>query len=90
MADQEHTSGIEALANEQRTFPPSDAFKASTLVAGTQLYDEAAEDDEAFWARQASELVHWDTEWDTTLDWQLPYAKWFEGGTLTQKATCVK
>ena len=89
MADQEHTSGIEALANEQRTFPPSDAFKASTLVAGTQLYDEAAQNDEAFWARQASELLDWDTEWDTTLDWQLPYAKWFDGGALNVSYNCL-
>ncbi len=54
MAEHEHTSGIEALADEQRTFPPSEQFKASALVAGTELYDEAAQNDEAFWARQAS------------------------------------
>jgi acetyl-CoA synthetase len=89
MAENEHTSGIEALANEQRTFPPSEEFKASTLVAGTQMYDEAAQNDEAFWARQASELVHWDTDWQTTLDWQLPYAKWFEGGTLNVSYNCL-
>ena len=89
MAEQEHTSGIEALANEQRTFPPSERFKASTLVAGTQLYEEAAQNDEAFWARQASELVHWDTDWETTLDWRLPYATWFEGGTLNVSYNCL-
>ncbi|MEP1122871.1 MAG: acetate--CoA ligase [Ilumatobacter sp.] len=89
MAENEHTSGIEALANEQRRFVPSDAFKETTLVAGTDLYDEAAQDDESFWARQASELVHWDTEWHTTLDWQLPDAKWFEGGTLNVSYNCL-
>ncbi|MGB3735883.1 MAG: acetate--CoA ligase [Ilumatobacter sp.] len=89
MAEHEHTTGIEALANEQRTFPPTEQFKASTLVAGTQLYEEAAQNDEAFWARQASELVHWDTEWHTTLDWQLPYAKWFDGGTLNVSYNCL-
>ncbi len=89
MTEHEHTSGIEALADEQRTFPPSEQFKASTLVASTDLYDEAAQNDEAFWARQASELVHWDSEWDTTLDWQLPYAKWFDGGTLNVSYNCL-
>ncbi len=89
MSEHEHTSGIEALADEQRTFPPSEEFKSTTLVAGVDLYDEAAQNDEAFWARQASELVHWDTEWETTLDWQLPYAKWFDGGTLNVSYNCL-
>ncbi len=84
-----HHDAIEAFASENRTFPPSDAFKADALVTGTEMYDEAARDDEGFWARQASELVHWDTEWDTILDWQLPYAKWFEGGTLNVSYNCL-
>ena len=85
----EQQSGIEALADEQRRFPPSDDFKKTALTVGTEMYDEAAEDDEAFWARQASELVSWNTEWDTTLDWQLPYAKWFDGGTLNVSFNCL-
>ncbi|MFK8026329.1 MAG: acetate--CoA ligase [Ilumatobacter sp.] len=89
MSDEQHSDAIEAFASENRTFPPSEDFKANTLVAGTQLYDEANEDDEAFWARQAAELIHWDTEWDTILDWQLPYAKWFEGGTLNVAYNCL-
>ena len=84
-----HHDAIEAFASENRTFPPSDAFKADALVTGTEMYDEAARDDEGFWARQASELVHWDTEWDTILDWQLPDAKWFEGGTLNVSYNCL-
>ena len=56
---------IEALADEQRTFPPSEAFKAQALVRDTSLYDEADEDDEGFWARQAAELVELVEPWDT-------------------------
>ena len=88
MSDEQHDT-IDALASENRTFPPSDAFKADTLVAGTELYDEANADDEAFWARQASELVEWFEPWHTVLDWQLPYAKWFEGGTLNVAHNCL-
>ncbi len=87
--DTGHHDAIEAFASENRTFPPSEAFKADALVTGTEMYDEAARDDEGFWARQAAELVHWDTEWDTILDWQLPYAKWFEGGTLNVSYNCL-
>ena len=80
---------IDALQWEKRTFPPSDAFKKNTLVAGTFLYDEANEDYEAFWARQASELVSWDTEWDTICEWKLPYSKWFVGGKLNVSYNCL-
>ena len=80
---------IDALQWEKRTFPPSDAFKKDTLVAGTFLYDEANKDYEAFWARQASELVSWDTQWDTICEWKLPYSKWFVGGKLNVSYNCL-
>jgi acetyl-CoA synthetase len=88
MSDERHNT-IDALSSENRTFPPSDAFKRESLVVDTSLYDEANEDDEAFWARQASDLVEWFEPWDTVLDWQLPYAKWFEGGTLNVAHNCL-
>ncbi|BAN03860.1 acetate--CoA ligase [Ilumatobacter coccineus] len=89
MSDEQHTSGIEALADEQRTFPPSEDFKKTALTVGTEMYDEAAQDDEAFWARQATELVSWSKPWDTVLDWQLPDAKWFVGGELNVSYNCI-
>ena len=54
-ADAPHDT-IDALSAENRKFPPSEEFKADALVVGTYLYDEAAQDDEAFWANQAAEL----------------------------------
>ena len=89
MADNENHDTIDALQWEKRKFPPSDAFKKNTLVAGTFLYDEANEDYEAFWARQASELVSWDTQWDTICEWKLPYSKWFVGGKLNVSYNCL-
>ncbi len=88
MSDDQHDT-IDALASENRTFPPSESFKRDALVVDTSLYDEANEDDEAFWARQAGELVEWFEPWDAVLDWQLPYAKWFEGGTLNVAHNCL-
>ena len=41
--------------------------RRTALVADTSLYDEAADDYEGFWARQAAELLDWATEWDTDL-----------------------
>jgi acetyl-CoA synthetase len=89
MADNDNHDTIDALQWEKRKFPPSAAFKKNTLVAGTFLYDEANEDYEAFWARQASELVSWDTQWDTICEWNLPYSKWFVGGKLNVSYNCL-
>ena len=42
-----------------------------------------------FWAKQAGELLDWDTEWDTICEWELPYAKWFVGGKLNVAHNCL-
>jgi acetyl-CoA synthetase len=87
--DTETGATIEDYLLEERMFPPSEEFKEQSLVAGTFLYDEAASDDEGFWARQAADLVTWRKEWDTILDWQLPFAKWFVGGKLNVSENCL-
>ncbi|MGH8839388.1 MAG: acetate--CoA ligase [Jiangellaceae bacterium] len=82
----------EALSNllrEERRFPPADEF-AARANADAGLYDEAATDRLAFWARQARELVTWETEWDQVLDWtNPPFAKWFTGAKLNVAYNCV-
>ena len=87
--EQDRHDTIDALLAEERTFPPSDAFKADALVVDTSLYDEAARDDEGFWARQAAELLDWATPWHTILEWDLPFAKWFAGGRLNVAHNCL-
>src|SRR5215217_6444727 len=80
---------IEDYLSEDRTFPPTEQFKEQSLVAGTFLYDDADQDFEGFWARQAADLLDWDREWDTILDWDLPFAKWFVGGQLNVTRNCL-
>ncbi|MBV9951280.1 MAG: AMP-binding protein, partial [Acidimicrobiia bacterium] len=80
---------IEDYLTEDRTFPPSEAFKEQSLVAGTFLYDEADQDFEGFWARQAADLLDWDSDCQTILEWDLPFAKWFVGGTLNVTRNCL-
>ena len=58
-------------------------------MADTGLYDEAAEDYQGFWARQAAELLTWSTDWSTICEWHLPYAKWFLGGQLNVSYNCL-
>jgi acetyl-CoA synthetase len=80
---------IDDLLLENRKFAPSTEFKTNSLAVGTHLYDQAATDDEGFWAQQAAELVHWDQDWHTICEWDLPYAKWFVGGKLNVSYNCL-
>jgi acetyl-CoA synthetase len=80
---------ISDFFSEDRVFPPSDAFKANALASDRSLYVEAEADYEAFWARQARELISWFDDFDTVLEWELPFAKWFVGGTLNVSYNCL-
>jgi acetyl-CoA synthetase len=82
------SDAIANLLQEGRTFPPPEHFKRDALVTGAEVYDEANEDREGFWARQAAEL-DWFEDWDTILEWDTPYAKWFVGGKLNVAHNCL-
>ncbi len=88
MAEEQHDT-IDDLSTELRRFPPPDGFKADALVTGTHLYEEAAADDEGFWARQAADLLAWSKPWETILEWDLPYSKWFDSGELNVSYNCL-
>jgi acetyl-CoA synthetase len=87
MADQKPAE-FSDLLREDRTFPPTNAFKTGAHVRDDSLYAEAERDPDAFWARCAAEL-EWSRRWDTVLDWQPPHAKWFVGGTINASVNCV-
>jgi len=84
-------SESEALANllqEDRTFAPSSEF-AAQANAKPEMYDEAARDRLAFWAKQA-ERLSWDTPWSQVLDWSAaPFSRWFVDGRLNVAYNCV-
>ncbi|SEB67885.1 MULTISPECIES: acetate--CoA ligase [Arthrobacter] len=73
---------LENLLQENRSFAPTPEF-AANAIASEDLYAEAAADRPAFWARQARELLSWDKDFETALDWSnAPFAKWFVGGEV--------
>ncbi|MDP9420709.1 MAG: acetate--CoA ligase [Actinomycetota bacterium] len=80
---------IEVYSLEDRRFPPPASFKADALVTGNELHEEAERDYQGFWARQAADLLTWRSEWHTICEWELPYAKWFVGGTLNAAENCL-
>ncbi|HEY7817385.1 MAG TPA: AMP-binding protein, partial [Vicinamibacteria bacterium] len=79
---------IDALLDEGRRFPPSDAFRARAHVADESMRLDAEKDYEAFWARMAREL-DWIAPWTKTLEWNPPHARWFTGGKLNVSANCL-
>jgi acetyl-CoA synthetase len=78
---------LSALLQEDRRFPPSDAFVARAVV-GAEVYDQAASDPAGWWAEQARSL-QWETPWTEVLDWDPPFARWFVGGRLNASVNCV-
>jgi acetyl-CoA synthetase len=79
---------IENLMGEGQSFPPSPEFQAQAN-AGPDLYVTADADYEAFWADLARQKLRWNEPFTETLTWELPFAKWFEGGKLNVSENCL-
>lgn len=83
---------IESVLHEERVFPPPADFSANAHVKSFEeyerLYAEAAADVPAFWARQA-EALDWFEKWETVLEWNEPFARWFVGGKLNISYNCL-
>jgi acetyl-CoA synthetase len=79
---------IDALLSEKRVFEPSPEFRSSAAVTDQGIYERAAADRQAFWAEQAEQLS-WFTTWDSVMQWDPPWVKWFVGGTLNASVNCL-
>jgi acetyl-CoA synthetase len=89
MTEETTARTIENLYSEERTFSPPEEFVAQANLSDPEIYDRAAADPEAFWAGIARETITWRRDFDTTLEWNLPYAKWFVGGKLNVAENCL-
>ncbi|MFD1541745.1 acetate--CoA ligase [Nonomuraea guangzhouensis] len=75
------------LLQENRRFaPPANLAAAANVTSAA--YTEAAADRLAFWESAADRLT-WAKRWETTLEWNAPFAKWFVGGELNVAYNCV-
>ena len=81
------SDSIENLSIENRTFAPSSEF-ASRANEKADLYAQADADRLKFWEEQAGALT-WEKKWETVLDWQSPFAKWFVGGKLNATVSAL-
>ncbi len=90
-ADGAHTAPVATIEDwfsEDRQFPPDPSFTAQAVVSDPEIYRRAREATTDFWAEQAGAL-DWFRPWDRVLQWDLPFARWFEGGTLNVSYNCV-
>ncbi len=79
---------IEALMDEQRTFPPSPAFQATASLTDPSIYRDG-ESYEHYWEEQAKGIT-WTKPWDQVLDWSnAPFARWFVNATLNVTESCL-
>jgi acetyl-CoA synthetase len=92
--EQSATSGDElerelASLLDIETFDPPEEFRKQALLTDPAIYEEADQDWQGWWVKQAEEL-HWFKKWDTVLDdSNPPFYKWFVGGQLNIAYNCV-
>ena len=81
-------SEIDALLQENRSFPPSDPFRRQSQWSDPAIYERAAKDPEAFWSGLAGEL-EWIAPWQKVREGNFPDTQWFVGGKLNVSANCI-
>jgi len=80
---------LSALLEVERFEPPPE-FRERALWSDPGVYEEAAADREAWWMRQARELLDWVEEPTQGLDdSNPPFYKWFADGRLNASANCL-
>ena len=87
MTDTSSDATLSNLLHESRRFEPPEALAAAANLTA-EAYERAEADRLAYWEEQARRLT-WSKPWDTVLDWQPPFAKWFVGGQLNAAYNCV-
>ncbi|MGA0064668.1 MAG: acetate--CoA ligase [Ilumatobacteraceae bacterium] len=83
------TDAIESLGDERRRFAPSAQFAGRARVTDPGVYVRANADPTEYWARRAAELLTWASPWHDTLQWDLPDARWFVGGSINASFNCL-
>jgi acetyl-CoA synthetase len=75
---------------DQEIFEPPKEFVENALIQDEAVYEEAAKDPPAWWAKQSKDLLHWHEDFDKALDdSNAPFYKWFAGGKLNASYNCL-
>jgi acetyl-CoA synthetase len=86
-SDLEHE--LSALLEVER-FEPPEEFAQNALWSDPGVYEEAAADPDAWWMRQATELLDWAEQPSQGLDdSNPPFYKWFADGKINASWNCL-
>ncbi len=76
---------IDVLLDEERRYPPPPEF-AAQANARPDIYEREFDE---FWEAQGRDRVTWFEPFTSLYEWELPYAKWYLGGTLNVAYNCL-
>ena len=77
------------LVDEVKYYTPDPLYKRNSWIGDFQkAYSDFLADPDAFWSAIAHEL-DWIRPWDSVLEWDYPYAKWFTNARLNVTANCL-
>ncbi|HEX5712150.1 MAG TPA: acetate--CoA ligase [Solirubrobacterales bacterium] len=80
---------LEELLEVEKFDPPAE-FRERAVWSDPAIYEQAAADPEAWWLREATELLDWDTPPTQGLNnSNPPFYKWFEDGRLNASYNCL-
>ena len=92
-ARESKTSDLEqelASLLEVERFEPSDEFRKQALWNDESPYEEARQDPQAWWLKQATELLDWIEEPSKVLNEENPpFYRWFEDGKINASYNCL-
>ncbi len=78
---------------QPNVYPPSPEFVQRARVRGMdayrELYRNAMEKPETFWAELAEQELFWFQKWSHVFEWHPPLVKWFAGGKTNIAYNCI-
>ncbi len=78
-----------SLVEEEKFYIPDPSYKQQAWTKDyNKAYEEFLADKTGFWEKQANHL-DWFKKWDTVLEWNYPYAKWFVNAKLNITCNCL-
>ena len=77
------------LVEEIKYYRPADGYRQNAWTGDYErAFAEYLADPVGFWEREAHSL-EWSRPWDTVLEWDYPYARWFAGARLNITRNCL-
>ncbi len=87
------SQNIQSTLQEDRLFPPSEAFAAQANIDSEDKYlamwERAKDDPVGFWGELACDNLTWSKDFDRVMEGDMPETKWFLGGKLNASAQCL-